>query len=111
MKQKGGKLSFLRAAMNNNNSVEKTREQAASAELTRQLRELGEVHAQLGELLNRAYQNRVVAMQLFKPAGRLFTGFEELLAHLGTLLEVFDKTPRLKKVAFLLARGKADFAI
>ncbi len=62
-------------------------------------------------MLTRARENRVATLRVSKPEGSLFRGFEELLNHLDALVEAFKQVPQLGRIAFLLIRGKADFAV
>ena len=72
------------------------------------LRELARTLPRTAAHLAAAQSNREERLSRYLGGARL-KGYEELIAHLGDLEPVFEKTRRLRPISFLLGRARGDF--
>ncbi|HEY0377577.1 MAG TPA: hypothetical protein VGC87_11695 [Pyrinomonadaceae bacterium] len=88
--------------------MEDSSEKKTEQEYQALLESFANTHPLLAASLLKAQKNRIDRLQKYSSGVRL-KGLEQLQSHLIIVEQSFQRNRTLKKVAFLIARAKADF--
>lgn len=84
------------------------KKQRRARRLSDLLREMAKSHPKAAAQLSAAQSNREQRLSRLLPGARL-KGYEQLVNHLEALEPVFEKSRKLRPIAFLVGRARGDF--